>query len=242
MNFKNEVIKQSPGILSGLGVIGFISSVVMVAKVAPKAEKIIEEASYTPTPHFCIDNQLGFLDKVKLVAPIYAPTAGMILISTACIIASNHTYRHRYASLLALYSISEVAVGKWQAAALEEVGPRKFDKVKERVLGSEEDPPEILLVDEKKSLFYDGYLGRWFTTDSVETVRRIVNDLNEQLLKDDFVPLNDLYYALGCDHVPFGDDVGWNLSIAKVEVQFNSFIRKDRPYISIMYSVEPRDF
>ena len=226
----NILKEQYPNILSALGVTGFITSVVMAAKAAPMAKDILDEA----------DEETTLLEKAKAVAPVYAPTAGMILISTACIVASNRAHRHRYASLLALYSIGEKSLQKWQSSVLEEVGPKKYEKVRERVVSPDENPvPTAVLLDEDRVLFFDTFTGRYFRLNSVETVRRIVNNLNDQLLSGDWISLNEFYYELGLERVDFGDDVGWAAYQGTIQVDFDSFIKDDRPCISLSFVVKP---
>lgn len=234
MKIENFIQEQYPGFMVVAGITGFITSVVMTAKSAPKANKILEE----------LDEDAPFLEKVKAVAPVYAPVAGMVLISTACVLASNRAYKNRYASLLAIYSISERRLEKWQNSVLEEIGPKRYEKVRERVVSPPEDAsvPTAILLDEDRVLFYDSFSGRYFRTNSVETVRRKINNLNEQLLTGDWVSLNEFYYELGLDPVQFGDDMGWSAYDATIQVNFDSFIKDDRPVISISFVARPKEY
>ena len=229
----NVLQDNYPSLMAAAGVAGFITSVVMAAKAAPKAEHELDLLEQGQA-------EWSMLDKVKAVAPVYAPTAGMIMISTACIVASNRAHRHRYASLLALYSIGEKTLQKWQSSVLEEVGPKKYDKVRERVVSPDENPvPTAVLLDEDRVLFFDTFSGRYFRLNSVETVRRVVNDLNDQLLSGDWITLNEFYFELGLERVEFGDDWGWAAYQGTIQVDFDSFIKEDRPCVSISFVVKP---
>lgn len=221
---------QYPNLVAAAGVAGFISSVVMAAKAAPKANQILDE----------FEEDAPLYDKVKAIAPVYAPTVGMILISTACIVASNRAHRHRYAGLLALYSIGEKSLQKWQESIVEEVGEKKFEKVRERVVSPNEDPvPAAILLDEDRVLFFDVFSGRYFRMNSVETARRIINDLNDQILSGDWVSLNELYFHLGLERVEFGDDIGWAAYHGTIQAQFDALLKGDRPCVSISFVVKP---
>jgi hypothetical protein len=167
----------------------------------------------------------------------------MILISTACIVASSRAHRHRYAGLLAIYSIGERTLQKWQSSVLEEVGPKKYEKVRERVVSPDENPvPTAILLDEDRVLFFDTYTGRYFRKNSVETIRRKVNDLNDQLLTGDWISLNDFYFELGLERVDFGDEVGWTSYHGTIQVEYDSFIKDDRPCISVSFLVKPKEY
>ena len=119
MNLKSQLHNNSPTILAGLGVLGFLGAIVMTAKAAPKAERKLKHLPQNAT----------LKDKVKVVTPVYAPVAGMALISTACIVGSNRIHNYRYGALLALYSIGQQSLERWQDSALEVVGQKKFEKI-----------------------------------------------------------------------------------------------------------------
>lgn len=241
MKVKNTLTSQSPTILAALGCLGFITSVVMSARATPKAVSTLKNLGVT----YLGKNKVTKLEKVKAIAPIYAPTVGMMLVSTACIVGSSRIHRYRYASLLALYSIGEKSLQRWQNAVVDEVGQKKYEKVRERVVSPDEGTiPTGVLLDESKVVFFDVFSGRYFKTDSVETVRRIVNDLNDRLIVGDFVALNELYYELGLDRVEFGDEVGWLLHDhdETIKVTFDPFMKDDRPVVSVSFVVKPRKY
>ncbi len=233
MKLKNTVTRQSPAILAALGCIGFITSVVMSAKATPKAMEILETQPEDSTT----------MEKVKAIAPIYAPTVGMMLVSTACVVGSNRIHRYRYASVLALYSIGEKSLQRWQRAVLDEVGEKKYENVRERIVAPDEPLPVSLIVDgDDRVLFFDVYSGRYFRTDSVETVRKVVNDLNDQLFRDDYVTLNEFYYEVGLPQVEFGNECGWNVSNGSIQVVYDAFIKDDKPCISVSFAIKPKEY
>ena len=232
MKLKNRLTTQSPAILAVLGCVGFITSVVMSAKATPKAIEVLEEMPEdSPT-----------MDKIKAVGPVYAPTVGMILLSTACIVGSNRISRYRYASLLALYSIGEKSLQRWQKAVLDEVGEKKYENVRERVISPEDPIPTVIMMDDERVLFFDSYSGRYFRTDSVETVRKIVNDLNDLLFQEDFVSLNEFYFEIGLPSVEFGDEAGWNVADGSIQVTYDAFIKNDKPCISVSFVLSPKNY
>ncbi len=232
MKLKNTLTRQSPTILAALGCIGFITSVVMSARATPKAMRAMEPRSKSTR-----------MEKVKAIAPIYAPTVGMMLLSTACIVGSSRIHRYRYASLLALYSIGEKSLQRWQQSVLDEVGQKKYENVRERVVSPEDPVPTAILMDEERVLFYDVYSGRYFQTDSVETVRKTVNDLNDLLFQEDFVSLNEFYFEIGLPRVEFGDEAGWNIADGSIQVTYDAFIaQNDKPCISVSFVLSPKKY
>lgn len=232
MKIVNTIQKQSPAILAGLGVAGFITSVIMSAKATPKAMDILEEMPENSTAK----------EKAEALVPVYAPTAAMVLISTACIVGSNRIHNYRYASLLALYSIGQKSLARWQDAVLDEVGRKKYEDVRERVLKPDGPVPESILIDDERVLFYDVYSGRYFRSDSVETVRKVVNDLNDILYRDDWVSLNEFYYEIGLPPTEFGGNVGWLVEDGSIKIDLDAYLKDDRPCVSVSFQLKPKEY
>lgn len=232
MNVQNTLKQNSPSILLALGLGGFVGAVVYTAKVTPKANDILSE----------LPPDASKLDQVRAVASTYAPVAGLLLASTGAILAGNQIMRNRYAALLVLYSFTEQVVERWKSSALEEVGSKKFKDIKDRVVSSDDPIPDDILEQEGSTTLYDAYSGRWFNTDSVETVRRVINDINETMFREDYAPLNDFYYGLGMDKIEYGDEVGWHIDNGAAKIELTPIIRDEKAYISISFSIKPKDY
>lgn len=232
MNISSMLEKNSPLILAGLGVLGFVSATIMSAKATPAATQTLDDLGEEATQ----------LEKVRAVAHIYAPTVGMLLLSTGCIVASNRIYKQRYVTLLALYSIGEKTLHRWQNAVVEEVGAKRAEKVREHYVAPTGTVPSNLILNENQVLFFDVYTGRYFKMDSVETVRRVINDLNEQLMADDFVAVNDLYFMLNLPPTQIGDNMGWRADDGIIKIVLDSFIKDDTPCVSISFEATPKGY
>lgn len=230
----NILSRKSPSILAAIGVAGFVSAVVMSARASKEAYSILEKQPADATP----------LEKFRALAPTYAPTAALVLISTGCIVGSNRIQGYRYGSLLALYSLSERGLQRWQRAVMNEVSKNKYEKIEDRAYQPESAPPEPnnLVNPERRVLFFDSYTGRYFYMDSVETVRKIINDLNEMLYSEDFVELNALYYKLNIPAVDFGNDAGWHIDGGNIQIDLTPFLYEDRPGVRLSFKVAPKPY
>lgn len=80
--------EQLPIILSGAAVIGVVITGVLTAKAAVKAEKKLDQLEEPTT-----------LDKVKAIAPIYAPSIVVGGATIACVLSANRANLKRYATL-----------------------------------------------------------------------------------------------------------------------------------------------
>lgn len=230
MSLKEELRNHSPTILAGLGIGGFITAIIMTAKAAPEAERVLNK----------LPEDASLKEKIKAVAPLYAPTAGMAILSTGCIVGSNRMHRYRYASVLALYTIGERSLDRWQKATLDTVGEKKYEMVQEKAGEPDKDPPSSMFMDDERTMFYDVFSGRYFRADSIETIRQVINDMNKEMYDSDFVCINDFYYEVGLPSMEFGDDWGWSPAYGSIYADFVPFLRNNRPVIRVEFKVKPR--
>ena len=87
------------------------------------------------------------------------------------------------------------------------------------------------MTDDQKKLVEDNHL----------LIYKVINDMNAQLLSQDYISLNEFYYDLGLDSTAMGDELGWNTLYGLMDVSFSSQITKDgRPAIVLNYRVAPR--
>lgn len=236
MSIKNALHKNSPSILLAFGIGGFIGAVAYTARIAPKAEHILDD----------LPPEASKIDKIKAIGPTYAPILGLVLASTGAILASNRMMRDRYAALLVLYSFTDQVAQRWKSSAEEELTNKAFHRVKEKVVGADEPIPKELADKEDTNIFFDAYSKRWFTAGSIEYVRKAINDINQSVYSDDYAPLNDFYYAVGLEDIEYGEHVGWHVSSGAVDIDLTPIIRDDwgeeRAYISVSFSIKPRDY
>ncbi len=230
MSLKEELRHHSPTILAGLGIGGFITAIIMTAKAAPEAERVLNK----------LPKDAPLKEKIKAVALLYAPTAGMAILSTGCIVGSNRIHRYRYASVLALYAIGERSLDRWQQATLDTIGEKKYETIQEKAGEPEKNPPSSMFMDDERTMFYDVFSGRYFRADSIETIRQVINQLNEEMYEADFAAINDFYYHVGLPPMEFGEEWGWNIAYGSVYADFVPFLRNNRPVIRVEFKVKPR--
>ena len=249
--------KFAPQILTALGIVGMISTVVMAIKATPKCDELIAEAEERLREE-TEDNsaELGKKETVTCALKAYWPTISMGIVSAGCFIVSNYVYGKREAVVATALGMSEVALHRFQEATLETVGKKTMDEIRGRVadrqlqeskvdLSTEESRNRnIVLTKHGTTLFYDPYIDRHFRSD-LEYVRRCVNDLNEDALSGDFVSLNDLYFALDLKECKRGENLGWHPYNGgeKIELDYSARITEwGEPCIVLDYTVEPAEY
>lgn len=212
--------KYSPEILTGVGIVGMISTTVLAVRATPKALIILEDKKREKKLEAIGTDKTGVeltrLEVVKSAWKCYIPATVTGVCSVACLVGASSINARRHAALLAAYTLSETALSDYKDKVVETFGEKKAQEVrdaiaKEKVDSNPVDSNEIVLTDKGESLCYDAISGRYFKSD-IEWIRRCVNNLNERLLFDTYVSLNEFYDEIGLDEISIGDKLGWTVN------------------------------
>jgi len=203
---KNAVIKNSPAILTGLGVGGLVTTVIFAIKATKKSDEDL-------IPH--VDEELNFYEKFKICWPNYIPMASVGILSIACIISSNTINTRRQAALISAYSMSESMLKEYQDKIAETFGKKKEEEVRDAIQEDriKKNPPkdeEITITGKGETLCMDAYSGRYFKSD-IEHIKKKENEFNADLLRCMALTLNDWYDYLGLEHIKVGEQLGWSI-------------------------------
>lgn len=240
--------KESPTILTALGVTGFVTTVVMAVSATPKALRRIEieeenkidvqgmMASFIPLT----------MDEVVFATwKLYIPTAVMGLVSIACIVGANSINLQRNAALVSLYSLTETALKEYRAKVVERIGEKKEQDLRDDIaqdrLNNKPIDGSVILMGKGDVLFFDTLSSRYFKS-SMEKVNRVVNEFNRDLLTEMYKTLNDFYNELGIEGTDMGRNSGWIIDQqGLLEVQFSTKIAtNDEPCMVISYRTQPK--
>lgn len=240
MKIGKLISENMPTLLTSVAVVGVVSTTILAVKATPMAYRDILDA----------ESELGDitkLDKVRLTWHYYIPTAIMGAITITSIVGVNTVSSKRQAAIAGLYTITDKAFTEYKDKVAEVIGDKKEQEVKDEIAKDrmEKDPVtkgQVLITGLGEQLCYDYYSGRYFESD-IETIRRAVNDINENILNDMYASLNEFYRKIGLEDIPHGDEVGWTTS-RKLDVEYSAQIATDgRPCICIGYGMEPmRDY
>lgn len=246
-NMQHTLGKYSPQILTGIGVAGMITTVVLAVKATPKALELIEDKKEELDA-----GELTVVDTVKTAWKPYVPAVVTGVLSTVCIIGGNAVGTRRTAALAAAYKISETALHEYKDAVVETIGEEKSKEVKEKVAQNKLDKnpvveKQIIVTNKGTFLCYDSLSGRYFQSD-IETIRKAQNDINDYLFSEDYASLNMFYDFLGLEHTRLGAELGWKIDSGTLQIEFDSTLASDKsqgiapgtPCLVLDYNVAPK--
>lgn len=131
------------------------------------------------------------------------------------IITANRIDAHKKAVLASAYALSERTLQKYQDKITEMLGEETRDKIQNAIAEDDirNDPPtssnQVVVVDGGVT-FKDSYSGRYFKS-TIAKVENAGNKIDRDLNYEMEATLNDLYYELGLDNIPDGDEMGWKI-------------------------------
>ena len=232
-SFGNFLLKNDTYILTILGVAGTVTTAVLAVEATPKAIRLIEEAECETA-----------IEKVKASWKCYIPAAAVGVTTIGCIIGLNNVHARKNAALAGLYSLAQTTFKEYQEKVVETIGENKERKVRDEVDKDKilNNPPatDIIFSGTGDVLCYDSITGRYFNSE-IEKVRKIINELNRQLMTEMFIPLNEFYIDLGLKPTKIGDDIGFNIDNGLLDVNFSSQLTEEgRPCLVLNYNVYSR--
>ena len=216
-NARRSISKHSPGILTGIGIAGMITTVGLAVKATPKALRLIEEAKEAEEV-----DKLPVLDTVKVTWKCYIPATITCILSTACLIGANTVNARRHAALATAYQISQTALTEYKDKVVETIGEKKEKVIREKIIEDklEKNPvneANVIITEKGNTLCMEPVSGQYFRSD-IDQIKRIINELNAQMLRDPFgyISLNELLDELGLERSSIGDDLGWNVGSSNI--------------------------
>lgn len=254
-DLSRSLSKNSPTILTGLGVAGLLTSIIMAVKGANRAQEILwREADFRRNDwsrqtgeseeSYPIDPILTTEEIIELTWKCYIPTAVMGLTTIACMIGANSIHLRRNAALVSLFSITETALKEYQAKVVETIGENKEEKLRGDIAQDkiEKNPPEknaVIVTHNGSMLCYDSLSGRYFFND-VENIRRVQNDFNKRLMSEMSISLNEFYDDIGLEPIDMGAQTGWTIERGMMNIFFAAKLTKDnQPCIVLEHKTLP---
>jgi hypothetical protein len=230
---------NASGILTGLGVAGAVTTAVLTGRATWSAAEIVNQNNLQDDVH---DLYMPMKKKIDLVWKQYIPPAVVGAVTITAIIAANRVGSRRAAAIAAAFRISENMSEEYKKRVVEALGKKSEEKVRadvmrdqmERIPGN-----NLIIAAGSEVIFFDQFSGRYFPSD-IETVRQVVNKINQQVNHNYYASLTDFYEALGLPKTEMSDEFGWN-SDELLEVTFIPVLMEgtERPAIGISFNKFP---
>lgn len=243
----HTIVKNSPTILTALGVGGMLTTVIFAVQGTFKAAEILErEAIFIQEQRELVGYELDWKDKIELSWQCYIPTAAMGLTSIICVIAANHIGLRRNAALASLYTLADTTLREYQAKVVETIGEKKEQSIQDEMAQDtlNKHPVKnegVILTGNGDYLCFDNFSKRYFRS-NVTKVQRAEALFNQKLNREGWLNINYLYDLLDLEGVELGEEYGWVADRELLEFKFSTRLAKDteEPTLVVDYRASPR--
>lgn len=198
-----KLIKSnSPEILTALGIGGVVTTSYLVGKASFRAAKTIEQdARFDGDTMIIQDPKERAKEMVKLTWKLYIPAGISGVATIGCVVFANRSSGRRTAAAVAAYSLTERAFSEYKEKVVEQIGVNKEEKIKaeiaqQKVNNNPLGGREVKMVVGGNSLCFDLTSQRYFRSD-YETLKRVENEINFQLVHERYVGLSEFYVEIG---------------------------------------------
>lgn len=211
--------KHGSTTLAFLGATGVIGTAVLSAVATPKAVKCIERAKEEK------GEELTTMEKVKVVAPVYIPTALLGVSTITCIFGSTALSKRSQASMASAYALLNQGYTEYRKKVNELYGEDADKKVRDAIALQKCEVvdrdyvnwcSDAISLDEitdenEYCLFYEEISGRYFESTLLK-VQSAEYHFNRNFTMFGAACVNDYYQCLGLAAIEGGDSIGWNIS------------------------------
>lgn len=199
-------------ILSIGAAVGVVVSNILTNKASIKATIKVDEVEKKK------HRELTFIEEVKVVAPIYAPSIVVGAATIGCIFGSNFLNKKQLAALAGAMSILQANFKRYRTEVVNEVGKEKEENIWKASRPNGESLYKTVSEQESKfvdttglTFFIDSLTDEGFYTDKA-TVESAILKLNRklQMNPNQTVTLNEFRNDLDLHPTNFGNIVGWS--------------------------------
>lgn len=206
--------KNSSTVLTTMGVIGFVGTIVLAIKETPKAIDILKKEEKEK------GEKLSKIEIIKKTASTYTPMAVLGISSIACLFGANVLNRKQQACLASAYAFLNTSYKQYKDKIKEVFGEDGRNSIEERLMEDDKKSYnyiknnigiDISNIDEinDEILFYDKCSERYFKS-TIKKIREAEYDLNKIYYILGYSELNDFYKLIGLPTIERGSYIGWS--------------------------------
>lgn len=226
--------KYSPQILTGLGIAGFVTTVLLTAEAAPEAKKIVEEKEAE------LERPLKVTEKVECTWKHWIWPISMGLISTAMVTGGQYMQTRRTITMSAAYAIAADRAEKYYRNMREIAGRTKANDVLEKTDQEMVDDIPDEKFDNAPSIwggcdwFVDELSGQVFRHDIVK-IREGVNDFNRMMMNDMRCEVNELFDCIGLPHTEMGKILIYDIDYGLLSVSDSQTVKRNGHACTVLH-------
>ena len=243
-NLGNKAVRAlkraSPTMLACFSAAGVVATVVLAVRATPKALRLIDDREIRE------EKRLNTAEVVKTTWKCYIPAAVTGTLSVACLIGASSVNAKRNAALATAYTISETALKEYREKALEVVGPKKEQAIrdavaKDKLEKAKVEGREFINTGLGETPCFEPLTNSLFKSD-IESIRRAENNLNKRMRDELQITVNEFLQEIGlepCDD-SIGEKMGWDIDKGYIDLDFSSQLVNGVPYLVIGHHVPPQ--
>ena len=239
-DIRTGLSKHSPEILTGIGIAGMITTVVLAVKATPKAMQLLEEKYGNNNGHPFPKKEV-----IKTCWKPYTPAAVTCVASVTCLVGASSVNAKRNAALATAYKLTETALSEYKEKVVEEIGEKKEKVIHEKIAHDhiKKNPVsdnQVIITEKGNTLCYDDVSGRYFKSD-IDAIKSAINEVNRKMTYENYISLTEFYTEIGLAPTSMSDYLGWNLDDGLLEIDLGAKLTDDgKPCIVLQYLVAPR--
>ena len=171
-------------ILTCIGAVGVVITSIMVAKAAPKAVRLLDQAEEEK------GEELTTIEKVKTAAPVYIPATLVGASTIACIFGANVLNKRDQAALMSAYALANRTYTEYK----DKISGNARSQIKEIIAKDQYDDGEE--ISEGKQLFFDFNNMTYFESTLNEVLQKVTLDdgMECYIISTPFEPLLPYIY------------------------------------------------
>ena len=178
--------KNASTILTVAGGVGVVGTTVLGIKATPRALALLDNAKQEK------GEELTVMEKVKVAAPVYIPTAVSGVATIACVFGANVLNKRNQAALMSAYALLDSSYKEYKAKVEDLYGENANNQIKDEIA---KDKYEEIEVKEDEQLFYDDFSNRYFVSTPSKVMQAEYN-VNRDIHMQGWAELNDFYDCL----------------------------------------------
>lgn len=244
-NVKRFTKSNLSSLMIGGGIVAMGSSVVLAVKATPLALDRLDDKA---EQEMCEPCDLTAKERISACWKVYTPAATAFIMGAGMIVGGHVVQLRKTAAIASAAALTERAFQEYRRVAMEQLGDTGNQAVRERLAERKAanvkdlsmNDADIPLEGMADVRCLEPISGRVFSS-TQSKIEKAINDANAQLLEDGNLSLNDLNDQLGLDHIPPGDEIGWNYYRDKLlDVHFTARLASGGfPLLVMDYSVYP---